>query len=225
MFDALYRTLRARPASWLGIALGFIAAYHALLLAAMILRFGHWPNFVRVYDLVESWRLVFSGTPSLFDALSIAIAEPWLDVGYVSPQWKIAEWSLMILPPQLTLIAATGALLATYAILRQAAHGAARRPVSGCALGAACGAGLAGLANATLFWVVCCATPTWTVALAMLGVSVSTAFFLQPLGPLLTAAGFVLLAWAVIGQLRALRHAARDSRVSSFIRNGVPAWL
>jgi hypothetical protein len=80
------------------------------------------------------------------------------------------------------------------------------------------------LANATLFWVVCCATPTWVVALAMLGVSVSVAFVLEPLGPLLTAAGLALLGWATLAQLRAAPQAADRSQGSPPAINGVPVW-
>jgi hypothetical protein len=201
---ALIDAIRARRVLWAVYALGFVAAYHALLLAAMVLRFGHAPNFVKVYDVVDAYRLTFAGTPSLRDALGIAIGEPWLDVGYMSPQWNMAEWSLMILPPQFALISVTGCLLATFGVLHVARNRRCSRAPTGPALTAAIGAGLAGMANATLFWVVCCATPTWIVGLAMLGVSVSIAFMLQPIGPWLTVGGVALLVCAIVVQLRAL---------------------
>ena len=201
---ALFNAIRARPVLWAFYAFGFVAAYHALLLAAMVLRFGHAPNFIKVYDVADAYRLTFAGTPSLRDAFGIAIGEPWLDVGFMSPQWNMAEWSLMILPPQFALISVTGCLLATYGVLHAARHARCGRRSAGSTLTAAIGAGLAGVANATLFWVVCCATPTWIVGLAMLGVSVSVAFMLQPIGPLLTAGGVVLLVWAIVIQLRSI---------------------
>ena len=201
---ALFNAIRARPVLWAFYAFGFVAAYHALLLAAMVLRFGHAPNFIKVYDVADAYRLTFAGTPSLRDAFGIAIGEPWLDVGFMSPQWNMAEWSLMILPPQFALISVTGCLLATYGVLHAARHARCGRRSAGSTLTAAIGAGLAGVANATLFWVVCCATPTWIVGLAMLGVSVSVAFMLQPIGPLLTAGGVALLVWAIIVQLRSI---------------------
>ena len=40
---------------------------------------------------------------------------------------------------------------------------------------------------------MCCASPTWAVGLALLGVGVSTAFQLQPFGADITLAGFGLL--------------------------------
>jgi hypothetical protein len=201
---ALLDAIRARPVLWAVYALGFVAAYHALLLVAMVLRFGHAPNFIKVYDIADAYRLTFAGTPSLRDAFGIASGEPWLDVGYMSPQWNMAEWSLMILPPQFALIAVTGCLLATCGVLHAARSARCSRRSTGSTLTAAIGAGLAGVANATLFWVVCCATPTWIVGLAMLGVSVSVAFMLQPIGPLLTAGGVALLVWAIVIQLRSI---------------------
>jgi hypothetical protein len=201
---ALLDAIRARPVLWAVYALGFVAAYHALLLVAMVLRFGHAPNFIKVYDIADAYRLTFAGTPSLRDAFGIASGEPWLDVGYMSPQWNMAEWSLMILPPQFALIAVTGCLLATCGVLHAARSARGSRTSAGSTLTAAIGAGLAGVANATLFWVVCCATPTWIVGLAMLGVSVSVAFMLQPIGPLLTAGGVALLVWAIVIQLRSI---------------------
>lgn len=204
MRAALFAAIRARPILWVGYALGFIAAYHALLLAAMVLRFGHAPNFIKTYDVVDGYRLTFAGTPSLRDAFGIAIGEPWLDVGYMSPQWNMAEWSLMILPLQFVLIFVTGCLLATFGVLHAARNARCSRAPASAALTAAIGAGLAGMANATLFWVVCCATPTWIVGLAMLGVSVSVAFMLEPIGPFLTAGGVALLLWAILAQLRSL---------------------
>ena len=204
MRSALFDALRAHRVRWAVYAVGFVAAYHALLLAAMVLRFGHAPNFIKVYDVLDAYRLTFAGTPSLKDALGIALGEPWLDVGFMSPQWNMAEWSLMILPPQFALIVFTGCLLATFGVLHAVRSARCARASNGSALGAALGTGLAGIANATLFWVVCCATPTWIVGLAMLGVSVSVAFLLEPIGPLLTAGGVALLAWSIFVQLRSV---------------------
>ena len=110
----------------------------------------------------------------------------------------------MILPPQFALISVTGCLLATFGVLHAARNARCGRTWTGSTLTAAIGAGLAGMANATLFWVVCCATPTWIVGLAMLGVSVSVAFILEPIGPWLTAGGVTLLVWAIFIQLRGL---------------------
>lgn len=222
MGRALMAAIRARVGLWFSIALGFVAAYHALLLAAMIARFGHLPNFVKVYDILESYRLTFSGTPSWRDALSIAAGEPWLDIGYMSPQWRIAEWSLMILPPQFLLVTFAGFALATYGVVALAARNApCARSAKGTAVPALLGTSLVGMANATLFWVVCCATPTWIVGLAMLGVSVSVAFLLEPLGPFLTAGGMALIAGATAAQARRIDSSAMRLRGVELAREAV----
>ena len=162
--------------------------------------------------------MTFAGTPALGDALAIAATEPWLDVGVLSPQWRIAEWSLMIMPLKCLLVAATGALLATYVVVREPAggFGSCALTRTGGATMTAFGAALIGLANATLFWVVCCAAPTWVVALAMLGLSASIALLLEPVGPWLTAAGLALLVWPIVSQLRRLAsHSAAVEVLSS----------
>jgi hypothetical protein len=183
-----------RPWLWLGTALGFVAAYHALLLGALAARFGRLPNYFHTYDLVDAYRLTLAGTPSLRDALGIAAAEPWFDIGYFSAQWNMSEWSLMILPPKLAVVALAGILVATFLVLALASRRA------NCTLAAGTGAGLVGVSSATLFWVVCCSTPTWAAGLAMLGLSVSLAFALEPAGPLMAAAGIALLAWSIVRQ-------------------------
>jgi hypothetical protein len=202
---ALYNGVRTRLMLWFGLAIGFIAGYHALLLGLMIARFGHWPNFAKSYDVAETYRLIIAGTPSWSDALAIMLDQPWFDIGYLSPQWHIAEWSLMILPPQFALVTLLGLLVATFVVLRVAARhapcapAAQRSPPSKLlAAIALLGVGLTGTTSATLFWVVCCATPTWAVALAMLGMSSSLAFLIEPAGSALAASGLSLLSGAIV---------------------------
>ncbi|MGH8719021.1 MAG: hypothetical protein ACREV0_08800, partial [Burkholderiales bacterium] len=188
MRRALFDEVRTRLMLWVGLALGFIAGYHVVLLGLMVARFGHWPNFAKSYNVIEACRLIVAGTPSWGDAFSIMLDEPWFDIGYLSPQWRIAEWSLMILPPQFALITLLGFLVATFVVLLIAARRAPCPTTShGLSTAAVLGAGLTGMTSATLFWVVCCATPTWVVALAMLGVSTSLALAVEPVGHLLTA--------------------------------------
>ena len=215
MWHALLEGIRARLTLWLGLAMGFIAGYHAVLLGMMVLRFGHWPNFVKSYDVFEAFWLIIAGTPSWIDAFSILLAEPLLDVGYISPQWRIAEWSLMILPRQFAQVTLLGFFVATFAVLYLGNRTQCSSAPRGWSLAAALGAGLSGMASATLFWVVCCATPTWVVALAMLGFSVSLASALEPLGIVLTLSGFGLLATAIVAQLRrkAIAAAPHPSQV------------
>jgi hypothetical protein len=81
-------------------------------------------------------------------------------------------------------------------------------------MGAAGGAVMAGVASMTITWVVCCAAPTWIVGLAILGVSVTTAFALQPIGGWLTLLGIGLLstgALALTGWLSERELKAADA--------------
>ena len=48
-----------------------------------------------------------------------------------------------------------------------------------------------GLAVQRASWVVCCATPTWVVSLAMMGMSASLALWLEPLVIFITITGFL----------------------------------
>ena len=93
-----------------------------------------------------------------------------------------------------------GALIATVVVLLMPGKDGACAVVSRkTAIGAAGGgAALVGLSSATLSWVVCCAAPTWVVSLAMLGMGVSLAFWLEPLGNVITLSGFALLVAAVV---------------------------
>ena len=215
MRRALFDAVRARLLLWAGLALGFIAGYHLLLLGLMVVRFGHWPNFIKSYNVVAAYRQIIAGTPSWSDAFAIMLDEPWFDIGYLSPQWHIAEWSLMILPPQFALMTLLGLLVATFVVLLVAAR---RAPCTVAphvwSLAAALGAGLTGMTSATLFWVVCCATPTWVVGLAMLGMSTSLAFVIEPAGFWLAASGLALLTWAIATQLRRLVVASVPPRAT-----------
>jgi hypothetical protein len=72
-----------------------------------------------------------------------------------------------------------------------------------------------GLTSATLTWVVCCATPSWTVALAMLGMSSSVALLLEPLGVLMTVTGLCLMVFVIYYQLKQIINAQQLSMKSS----------
>ena len=106
----------------------------------------------------------------------------------------VSEWSVQIIPAKLAVVLAIGALVATnFLLLKQLPRACARAtPYSGLAA-TGLGAALVGFTSVTLTWVVCCAAPSWAVGLAMLGVSVATAFGVQPYGPVITLAGFVAL--------------------------------
>jgi hypothetical protein len=183
-------------AGWRRIAavtLGFILAYHATLAAVLVIRFGHLPNYATLYDWPANIARILRSTPSVRDALPIALDEWLLELGYMDPAYGhgIAVWSLAVLPAKLLVVALTGVLVGANAVLLRAVPcPAVGRYAVG--LGSGAGAGLAGLASASVTWVVCCGTPSWAITLSMLGVDISAALRLQPLGPWLQAAGLAL---------------------------------
>ena len=186
----------ARKALWLLITLGFVAIYYAGLLLGVIVRFGELPNYVRVYDYVHNVATIIRSTPSVRDMVPIILDEWLLEVGFMNRNYGhgIAEWSYQIIPAKLAVVLALGALVATnIALLKQLPRACARAvPYTGVAA-TGLGAAFVGFTSITLTWVVCCATPSWAVGLAMLGVGASTAFGVQPYGPAITVAGFAAL--------------------------------
>jgi hypothetical protein len=191
-----FRAVRDDLARWLTITLGFALAYNLALLTATIIRFGSWPNYVRVHDLADAVRLIFKGTPDLADALTLLGDEIWVEIGYMHPSFRLAEWSFNLMPARMALVLLGGALIATYVAL---GHACAIRSRSGVAAVGA-GTALVALTSATLMWVVCCSSPSWVVGLAMLGLGVSMSLALEPLGLPLSAAGFLLLIAGILAK-------------------------
>jgi len=132
--------------------------------------------------------------------------EPWLEAGFKDPHYYgVATWSYLLIPAKMGVVLLAGALLAVVLVLT------ARLRASSCRTArahtyavATVGTTFVALTSATLTWVACCATPSWVVALTMLGMSSSLALWLDPLGAVLTAAGFLLFAGLIAHQLRRL---------------------
>lgn len=186
---------------------GFLILYYVGLLLVTMLRFGEIPNYIEFYNLIEIYRLIFEGTPSLQDALPILIDEPWFEAGYKNPEYYgVATWSFMLIPPKMFLVFLMGILLGIFAVLLSYSRNVACTVKTDKRLFAAAGMGsvLISLTSATLTWVVCCATPSWVVALAMLGMSASLALWLEPLGNFLSVAGLGLMVWIIVVQLKKL---------------------
>lgn len=209
----------ARFFRWLAIAIGITIFYYTALLASLIVRFGHWPNYVTPYDWIANVARIVSSTPSWIDALEILRGEWLLEIGYMNYAFGhgISEWSMTLLPLKIAVIFLLGSLIATlWALLTD-------RPSEGCSLryprtviaaGSTTGTVLVGLTGATTSWVVCCATPSWIVGLTMLGLSVQTANWLEPVGPWLNIFGFLTLSGAVFllasERKRAVPHMAQS---------------
>jgi len=176
--------LASRPVRVLLLTTGILLTYHLLLALVVLVRFQAWPNYFRVYPLLENLGLVLTGTPSWLDAFGIAIQEPWLEFGYANPDYYgIAEWSYMILPSRLLLVALASLLLAiSWSRLKS------------CPATSLAGASLVGIGSASLTWVVCCGYPSWIVLLSILGLDTAIALQLEPwgLGIVLTGVGLQL---------------------------------
>jgi hypothetical protein len=197
-------------ARWLAISLGFVAIYYVGLLLFTMARFWEIPNYVEFYNIFHTYKLILDGTPAWSDAWPILMDEPWFEAGYKNPHYYgIATWSYMLIPPKMFLVFLTGALLGTVAVLTTASKATAC-PTSSIRTYTVAGAGtaLVALTSATLTWVVCCAAPSWVVALAMLGMSVSLALWLEPFGNILMPLGLLLVVGIIVQQLRTLAGAS-----------------
>jgi hypothetical protein len=199
---AIGSAIARRWVLWTAAAIGYVVFYNLILLAALMARFGELPNYATLYDYPGNVIRILAGTPSLADAVQI-IGDEWLlEVGHMNYQYGngISEWSLTVLPAKLAVLLAVGALLATVIVLVfPGKDGTCAVTAKSGAIGAAGGgAALVGFSNATLSWVVCCAAPNWVASLAMLGMSVSWAFWLEPFGHAITATGFGALVAAIV---------------------------
>lgn len=184
----------ARPRLWLAVTLGFPAVYYLVMFAALVARFQAWPNYAVTYDWLGNVAEIIRATPSLSDIGAI-IAQEWLfEVGRMNYDFGngISEWSLNINPAKVLVVCLLGGLIATLVTLmatRRAACATGRWAGAAGGLGGA----LVGMTNVTLAWVVCCATPSWVVGLAILGLGVSSSLWLEQFGWWIEYAGFVLL--------------------------------
>ena len=189
------------------ISIGFPLFYYLVLLLLTMWRFGEIPNYVEVYNIFHVYKQIFDGTPSLTDALVILKDEAWIETGYKNPEYYgVATWSYMLIPPKMLLVLLMGMLLGLFAVLTVSSRKMACQLKSEKKLVAAAGLGstFVCLTSATLTWVVCCATPSWVVALSMLGMSSSLALWLEPMGKVMTMLGIGIMLVIIIYQLRNL---------------------
>ncbi|MFY0609982.1 MAG: hypothetical protein JXQ99_00540 [Hyphomicrobiaceae bacterium] len=196
---------------WLIITAAFTVIYYLSLLGAMIYRFGNLPNYVTPYNWFGNVAEIIRATPSYQDMLPIVRDEWLLEVGYMNMSYGLglSEWSLNLIPSKMVLIVLLGAMIATvWALAIQQRRVCENPSLSAGVAASGAGAGLVALTGATMSWVVCCATPSWIVGLAMLGMGVSTANWLEPAGTWVGAAGFVLLTVGIIWQARQLPGAS-----------------
>jgi len=179
-----------RPGGLIGRALLLLAGFEALLLVLATLGSGLAPNTLRLHPWADNVRIVLTHTPRLGLAIAVALREPVLEIRHLPPDSPIPDWSLHLVPAPLA--AGAGLALLTAGYFRQR-----RAPLPATLVGG--GFAAAALATSTLAWTVCCATPTWSVALALAGLDPATALALVPFGPLLAGAGLALagIGWGI----------------------------
>jgi hypothetical protein len=213
---ALRREIRASPWLWLALTFGLFASLPLGQLGLLVLRFQAFPNYLVVHDWLGGVAGIVRRTPSASDALSIIFEEWWIEIGSMSYVYGrgIAAWSFVLIPARAAVMLVIALLVATIGVLllalRRTCPLSTRLAASAGAIG---GTVMAAMASMTITWVVCCAAPTWIVGLAVLGVSVTTAFALQPLGGWLTSFGLGILCTIILVLLNQL--AGREAKVAA----------
>lgn len=192
---------------WLMLTVGMTALFYALQMLALVVRFGDWPNYITVFDWWGNVVRIIDSTPSMSDTLTIIKDEWWVEIGYMNRDFGlgISEWSLYIAPfKALVVMGVFSVVAANWVLLKQSRAYCQRSLKTGAQLANGLGASLLAVTSITMSWVVCCATPTWIVGLAMLGLGVTTSLQLEPLGHWLAWLGVVLLVLAIYLQARAI---------------------
>ena len=192
---------------WLAISIGFTVLYYILILLFTMIRFHDLPNYVAFENVFHVYHMVFANTPSFSDALSIISDETFFETGFKDPHYYgIATWSFSLVPPKMLMMLFMSMLMTTYIFLKShtkqtlCLQRSTQVPSPKLTGTAGIGTMLVSLTNVTLSWVACCATPNWSVALTMLGLSSSISLWLNPYGTYLTIIGLVLLVFAIFYQ-------------------------
>jgi hypothetical protein len=197
----LRREIAANRGAWLGMVLAGVVGFQIFQLAMLIIRFGNFPNYLTVHDWPGNVLRIIRSTPAVADMIPIILDEWLIEIGSMNYAFGhgIAEWSFVLLPSKLFVVLALAMLFATDLVLVRAARNACSLSTRvGTFTAAAGGTLLAGAATTTITWVVCCAAPSWVVGLAVLGLSTSAAFAIQPIGGWLVLIGLAALAMPAI---------------------------
>lgn len=198
----------------LAFALVFPVVFYLLLLAVLVIEYGHLPNYVTPYDWISNVLRIIAGTRSVADMVSIILDEWLIEIGRMNFDYGhgIADWSLSIIPHKLAIVSLVGALIGLNVGLlldRQSTGTLLQQCVQACRTGflTSAGALCASLTSVTVFSVVHCATPSWVGSLAILGLDSSAAFAMEPFGPIATVLGLVALAVSAVWIVRDNRTA------------------
>lgn len=194
VFSTLWAEIRASWKRMLLFGVVFALIFQVFMMAALILRFQALPNYVEFYDWIGNVAWIIQSTPSWRDIPPIVYEEWLIEIGYMNYDYGmgISEWSLNVIPSRLIVMSFLGAMVALcLGLMRRDACSVGQSRTLRATTGL--GAVLVAMTNATMSWVVCCATPSWVVGLAMLGLGVSTSLAMETMGPALTGGGFGLL--------------------------------
>jgi hypothetical protein len=170
--------------------------YYLILLLALIVRFGDLPNYIKFYDWWGNIQRIIVSTPSLKDTFLILKDEWIMEIGFMNYDFGagISEWSLFFAPIKiLGVFVLSFFLVLNYFLLKKAKSYCSPAYLRSAKATTGLGAGFVALASVTMSWVVCCSYPTWVVGLAMMGLGVSTALWLEPLGFSVSFIGFFIL--------------------------------
>ncbi|EHK53066.1 hypothetical protein [Allomesorhizobium alhagi] len=213
----IVEAIGAQRGLWFAVVVGFPLMFYAAQLAGLVLRFGDLPNYWTLYDWPSNVRRILVSTPSILDTVAI-ISEEWLlEIGYMNRDFGhgISEWALNIVPARMFVLMALAVMLATVLVLRVQCRRCGLALPASSPVAAGLGSALVGFTSITMYWVVCCASPTWVVGLSMMGLSVPLSLWIEPIGPWITAAGFALLAAAVYAASSPGKEATRCGRSSN----------
>ena len=215
MLSPILNAARYNWLSLMGWGLIFAVGCQVLQLVLLMIRFGDAPNYAITYDWLANASWIISSTPSIKDVFPILFEEWWIEIGFMNYDFGngISEWSLNVIPSRLLMLALMGALLKLLHVLLTQTSCTLKQNLA-VFTGAGLGTLLMSMTSAAMSWVVCCATPSWVVGLAMLGLSVSASLALEGLGPLLFYVGIgFLLSAVVLSSIRISLSQAEGERV------------
>lgn len=199
VFSTIWADIRSSWRQMLLYGLIFAIVFQIFMMAALMVRFQALPNYVTFYDWPANVAWIIQSTPAWSDVLPIVWEEWLIEIGKMNYDYGtgISEWSLNVVPSRLLVLFLLGAMVSLcLTLVRQdncsIGNSTTLRATTGL------GALLVAVTNATMSWVVCCATPSWVVGLAMLGLGVTTSLALETMGPTLTWSGFGLLSALII---------------------------
>jgi hypothetical protein len=210
----------AHRRSWAAMVGAFFVGFHVFQLALLVVRFEAFPNYLTVHNWPANLAQIVRSTPAVSDMIPIMLDEWLIEIGFMNYSFGrgIAEWSFVLMPAKLVIVLLVAMLVATNIVLLRVAWtrcGPLERLGTGTATTG--GALIAGATVTSITWVVCCAAPTWVVGLAVMGMSVSTALALQPIGGAMSWLGLLALVGATLVLAWRLSRSGRQEAVPPLI--------